>query len=124
MITSDDFDHDPNVQGARKYFSRMEAMDFALIKRSDISLFDSRFRTARDIDLVTPRKLKGKELLMRTRGWWTVEPTLVADIVEKYGKLMVGENGELMVELKNDDKAAELSTCLTKNFNDQIIIAP
>lgn len=78
----------------------------------------------RDIDLVTPRKLKGKELLIRTRGWWTVEPTLVADIVEKYGKLMVGENGELMVELKNDDKAAELSICLTENFNDQILIAP
>jgi len=61
---------------------------------------------------------------MRTRGWWTVEPTLVADVVEKYGKLMVGENGELMVELKNDDKAAELSICLTENFNDQILIAP
>jgi hypothetical protein len=70
----------------------------------------------RDIDLVTPRKLKGKELLMRTRGWWTVEPTLVADVVEKYGKLMV--------ELKNGDKAAELSICLTENFNDQILIAP
>ncbi|MBT3806015.1 MAG: hypothetical protein HOG03_15640 [Desulfobacula sp.] len=48
MIGSDDFGHDPNVQGARKYFSRMEAMDFALIKRSGISLFDSRLRTARD----------------------------------------------------------------------------
>ena len=27
----------------------------------------------RDIDLVTPRKLKGKELLMRTRGWQSRE---------------------------------------------------
>ena len=61
---------------------------------------------------------------MRTRGWWTVEPTLVADVVEKYGKLLVGENGELMVELKNDDRAAELSICLTENFKDQILIAP
>ncbi len=61
---------------------------------------------------------------MRTRGWWTVEPTLVADVVEKYGKLMVGENGELIVELKNDYKTAELSICLTENFNDQILIAP
>ncbi|MBT6337796.1 MAG: hypothetical protein HOJ48_00720 [Desulfobacula sp.] len=78
----------------------------------------------RDIDLVTSRKLKGKELLMRTRGWWTVEPTLVADVVEKYGKLMIGENGELMVELKSGDKAEELSICLTENFDDQILIAP
>lgn len=48
MTASDDFGHDPNVQGARKYFSRMETMDSALIQRSGISLFDSRLRTARD----------------------------------------------------------------------------
>ena len=78
----------------------------------------------RDIDLVTPRKLKGKELLMRTRGWWTVEPTLVTDVVEQYGKLMVGEKGELMVELKNEDAAAKLSISLNENFKDQVFIAP
>ena len=53
----------------------------------------------RSIDLVTPRKLKGRELLMRTRGWWTVEPTEVAEIVEAHGQLTVGDQGELMVEL-------------------------
>jgi hypothetical protein len=52
----------------------------------------------RRIDLVTPRKLKGKELLMRTAGWWTVEPSEVAPVVEVHGKLVVGERGELMVE--------------------------
>ena len=36
----------------------------------------------RRIDLVTPRNLKGKELLMRTRGWWTVEPSAIAAVVE------------------------------------------
>lgn len=51
MTASDDFGHDPNVQSARKYFSRMEAMDSELIKRSDISVFDSRLRTARDTRL-------------------------------------------------------------------------
>ncbi|WP_300455812.1 hypothetical protein [Desulfobacula sp.] len=78
----------------------------------------------RDIDLVTPRKLKGKELLYRTRGWWTVEPALVADIVEKQGRLMVGKKGELMVECPDEDKAAALARDLTKNFNDQVFLAP
>ena len=78
----------------------------------------------RDIDLVTPRKLKGKELLLRTRGWWTVEPTLVADIVEKHGKLVVGEKGELMIEFESEVQVSALSQDLIENFNDQILIAP
>ena len=78
----------------------------------------------RDIDLVTPRKLKGKELLLRTRGWWTIEPSLVADVVEKHGKLVVGEKGELMVEFESKANVAALSIDLTRNFDDQILIAP
>jgi hypothetical protein len=78
----------------------------------------------RDIDLVTPRRLKGKELLMRTRGWWTVEPNDVAEIVEEHGKLVVGENGELMVELEDEKKADALSEALLKRFGEQVLIAP
>jgi len=73
---------------------------------------------------VTPRKFKGKELLFRTRGWWTIEPSLVADVVEKHGKLVVGEKGELMVEFESKAKVGALSIDLTKNFDDQILIAP
>ena len=40
--------------------------------------WDAWFRT---IDLVTPQPLKGEELLRRTRGWWTVEPKDVAEVV-------------------------------------------
>jgi len=78
----------------------------------------------RDIDLITPRKLKGKELLMRTRGWWTVEPERVADVVEKFGKLVVGERGELMVETENETTAESLSLELSRHFSDQILVAP
>ena len=57
----------------------------------------------RSIDLVTPQKLKGEELLMRTRGWWTVEPKDVAEVVQKHGRLIVGDGGELMVELTDQE---------------------
>ena len=78
----------------------------------------------RNIDLVTPQKLKGEELLLRTRGWWTVEPNDVADVVKRHGRLVVGEGGELMVEL-TDQKAAEvLSTALSERFGNQVLIAP
>ena len=78
----------------------------------------------RKIDLVTPRRLKGKELLMRTRGWWTTDPTDVAKVVESHGELVVGEKGELMVELSDEKKAEELSEALSASFGDEVLLSP
>ena len=83
--------------------------------------WDAWFRT---IDLVTPRRLKGRELLMRTRGWWTVEPSLVLDVVEKYAELVLGEKGELMVEFKEQEDIEALSSALADQFDDQVLLAP
>lgn len=78
----------------------------------------------RSIDLITPQPLKGEELLRRTRGWWTVEPTEVADVVKKNGRLVVGEGGELMVEFENERAAEALSAALKERFGDQVQLAP
>jgi len=78
----------------------------------------------RSIDLVTPRRLKGRELLMRTRGWWTVEPSDVLNTVEAHGKLVVGEKGELMVEFTDQPAVDSLSASLTERFGDQVLLAP
>jgi hypothetical protein len=78
----------------------------------------------RSIDLVTPQQLKGEELLLRTRGWWTAEPKEVAQVVKKHGRLIVGEEGELMVEF-TDQKAVEaLSAALKERFGDQVLLSP
>ena len=78
----------------------------------------------RSIDLVTPRRLKGKELLLRTRGWWTVEATEIVDIVEEHGQLVVGEEGELMIEFENQKAVEALSADLSERFGDQVLLAP
>ena len=78
----------------------------------------------RKIDLVTPRRLKGKELLMRTRGWWTTDPEDVAKAVESHGELVVGEKGELMVEFSDEKRAEELAEALHVNFGDQVLLSP
>jgi hypothetical protein len=78
----------------------------------------------RNIDLVTPRRLKGKELLMRTRGWWTREPLEIAEIVERHGKLEVGPNGELMVALADETAVEALSGALLEVFDDQVFLSP
>ena len=78
----------------------------------------------RTIDLVTPQPLKGEELLRRTKGWWTVEPTDVAGVVKEYGRLVVGDRGELMVEFEDDNSAKALSESLKLHFGDQVQLAP
>ncbi len=78
----------------------------------------------RDIDLVTPRKLKGHELLLRTRGWWTVEPDDVAEIVARHGRLVVGDGGELMVEVKDRQDIDALNKALSFAFGDQVLLSP
>jgi len=78
----------------------------------------------RSIDLVTPRRLKGKELLLRTKGWWTVEPSEIAEVIELHGKLVVGEKGELMVELEDQKSVETLSAALLERFEDQVLLAP
>ncbi|MFC1882754.1 hypothetical protein ACFL2S_14845 [Thermodesulfobacteriota bacterium] len=83
--------------------------------------WDARFRR---IDLVTPRRLKGRELLMRTRGWWTVEPSDVLNTVEAHGKLVVGEKGELMVGFTDQKAVDSLSSALTERFGDQVLLSP
>lgn len=78
----------------------------------------------RRIDLVTPRRLKGRELLMRTRGWWTVEPSKVAEAVEAHGRLVLGEQGELMVQFEDEKAMDALSADLLNRFGDQVLLAP
>ena len=78
----------------------------------------------RTIDLVTPQPLKGEELLRRTRGWWTAEPLEIAEVVKKYGRLIVGDEGELMVEFEHEKDGDALADALKDRFKDQVLLAP
>jgi hypothetical protein len=78
----------------------------------------------RDISLVTPRRFKGEELLQRTRGWWTQEPDDVTPVIRDHGRLVVGEGGELMVELRDREAAEALGKALRERFGDQVFLAP
>lgn len=78
----------------------------------------------RSIDLVTPQPLKGEELLRRARGWWTADPLEIAEVVKKYGRLVVGDSGELMIEFKSQEDAEALTAALKERFKDQVLLAP
>ncbi len=61
---------------------------------------------------------------MRTRGWWTVEPKDVAEVVKKHGRLVVGDGGELMIELSDQVAAEALSNALAERFGNEVLISP
>jgi hypothetical protein len=75
----------------------------------------------REIDLVIERPLKGNELVKKMKGWITVDPEKVINIVENYGKFKINEHGELYVELTDEDCFENLKAELNKHFKDQIL---
>ena len=60
---------------------------------------------------------------MRTRGWWTVEPSEIAPVVEAHGRLVVGEKGELLVEFTDQEAVEALSKLLAERFGDQVFLS-
>ncbi len=78
----------------------------------------------REIDLVTPRRLKGPELLARTKGWWTTDPGEIGPVVQEHGRLVVGPGGELMVEFQDQEQARALAAALEEKFGGQVFLAP
>jgi hypothetical protein len=45
-------------------------------------------------------------------------------VVEKHGRLVVGEGGELMVELLDPQAAQVLTTALSERFGDHVMLSP
>ncbi len=78
----------------------------------------------RRIDLVMERRLKGEELARRMKGWWTVDPQPVIETVNRFGRLVLGRAGELLVQLPDSAAAEELRRELAREFGDQVLLRP
>jgi hypothetical protein len=74
----------------------------------------------RQIDLTIVRAFKGDELLRRMKGWITVDPDKVAEMIEKSGRLKVLDDTELVVELEDFSDFETLRKNLSSTFGDQI----
>ena len=92
-----------------------------VLKRPATIGWEAFFRT---IDLEVSQPLKGEELLLRMKGWWTADPRKVRDVVSKYGRIVLGDGGELMVELESKGVAEMLNQELKKTFDGQVFLAP
>ena len=74
----------------------------------------------RDVDLTIERAFNGDELVLRMKGWVTVNVKKVVEIVKKYGRLKVLDERDLFVELENEDDYEKLEGEILENFKDQL----
>ena len=74
----------------------------------------------RDVELTIERTFKGDELVMRMKGWVTVEVKKVVEIINRYGYLKVLDERDLAVDVETEEDYEKLNKELEKEFKDQL----
>ncbi len=74
----------------------------------------------RTVDLTIDRAFKGDELVMRMKGWVTVDVKKAIDAVQKKGRLKVLDDRELLVEFESEEDFGQLSGELSQLVGDQL----
>jgi hypothetical protein len=76
----------------------------------------------RRVDLTIERAFNGEELVKRMKGWVTTDPHQVIEIVNKYGKLKVLDDRELVIEMETEEKFKGLEGALLEVFGTEVDI--
>lgn len=74
----------------------------------------------RQIDLTIERAFKGDELLRRMKGWITVDPAKVIEVVNEFGRLKVLDDRELVVEMEDRKSFDNLKKNLLSTFGNEV----
>ena len=74
----------------------------------------------RDVELTIERAFKGDELIMRMKGWVTVEVKKVVEIINRYGYLKVLDERDLVVDVETEEDYEKLNKELEREFKDQL----
>ncbi len=74
----------------------------------------------RKVDLEIERAFDGDELVRRMKGWVTVEPSKAIDVVNRFGRLKVLDDRELVIELEKMEDFQNLQKALNEAFGKEI----
>jgi hypothetical protein len=74
----------------------------------------------RQIDLTIKRAFKGDELLRRMKGWITVDPAKVIEVVNEFGRLKVLDDRELVIEMEDRTSFDNLKKNLFTAFGNEV----
>jgi len=74
----------------------------------------------RRVELQIERAFNGEELVRRMKGWVTVDPQKTIEVVQRYGRLKVLDDRELVVEVEKMEDFQKLQKALLEAFGDEI----
>ncbi len=66
------------------------------------------------------RSFNGDELVRRMKGWITVDPKEVIDVVNQYGRLKVLDERELVVEVETAEELQSLQRAVQEAFENEV----
>lgn len=78
----------------------------------------------RKVPLQIERSFSGEELVQRMKGWVTVNPSEVIEIVRRFGRLKVLDDTELVVETEDEDRFQNLQKALQEAFSGEVDLEP
>ena len=78
----------------------------------------------RSVELKIERAFNGEELIRRMKGWITVDPNKVIEIVNQYGRLKVLDEKELVVEVEKMEDFQKLERALAEAFEGEVDVEP
>jgi hypothetical protein len=74
----------------------------------------------RTVDLQIERAFTGEELVRRMKGWVTVDPQKVIEAIQRYGRLKVLDDRELVVEVETMEDLRRLQEALHEVFGHEM----
>ncbi len=74
----------------------------------------------RSVGTQIERSFNGEELVRRMKGWITVDPKEVIEVVNQYGRLKVLDERELVVETEETDHIQKLQKALQEAFRGEV----
>ena len=74
----------------------------------------------RKVDLKIERAFNGEELVRRMKGWVTVDPSQVIEVVRRFGRLKVLDDRELVIEVEKMEDLQNLQKILNDAFGDEV----
>jgi hypothetical protein len=76
----------------------------------------------RKVDLIIERPLKGSELLLKMKGWFTADVYKAAEVIKEHGELKTLDDYHLVVETKDIKSMEALSQHLKDVFGEDVWI--
>src|SRR3990170_1337354 len=78
----------------------------------------------RRVALQIERAFNGEELVRRMKGWVTVDPSKVIEIVNRFGRLKVLDDRDLVVETERTEDLQNLEKVLAETFGGEVNTEP